>query len=617
MSVENVVSINDNKMKIYFDSLEKIFKNRNDEELQKIKDSNLFNIEFNHILYKKYMRKLVNYLSYKQNSSYKNEKDYNYYDFYSKLLLKDYNICDSILYYYVFKLSTLKKAQHILNKIKFILIKKKIVADDTYEHIINTACERGTLPVFLFWIKYKNNFDDYTQNELNNIVIKNFKYSCINSDDRIYKYIINNNLISYINKTEILNGIRFIFDAFKIPDKYKLRRIKFISKRFEIKDIIYETINYINSISVLEKIINYYYYKSFNKEQLYDIGYTISHISDIDYIKNIKIGNIFKKIKTQKEKDILLISILIQNYKLYDKLYENNYRIKNWKEEYLIKDKLIDILNCLYENSYLDDYNVINKKWFHKLFNIDIEYTKFTIKHVCKKQIYGSWSNQELDTNEIIPEKFLIFIAPYIKFLTINEPEINNIYMKVNLITHNMRLFFRRIIKEKLLIKKLNFYPALQEILYFEPNTKYKVLSKGSRLYRIKNNNFIHSENLITSKLYLSKVKESYDINYLPLGIEPCKDIEDYKVNAKYIEDMDLYLIYDINIPNLTKEERYKFLRLNHPLTKNIIKPYIINKKEELSLYSEIEDNILQEFLDVEYNFSRWFPLPYYKLNYE
>ena len=131
------------------------------------------------------------------------------------------------------------------------------------------------------------------------------------------------------------------------------------------------------------------------------------------------------------------------------------------------------------------------------------------------------------------------------------------------------------------MIKKLNFYPVLQEILYFEPNTKYEVLSKGSRLYRIKNSDFTHSENLITSKLYLSKVKESYDINYLPLGIEPCKDIEDYKVKAKYIEDMDLYLIYDINIPNTTKEERYKFLRHNHPSTESIIKPYIINKEEE------------------------------------
>ena len=42
---------------------------------------------------------------------------------------------------------------------------------------------------------------------------------------------------------------------------------------------------------------------------------------------------------------------------------------------------------------------------------------------------------------------------------------------------------------------------------------------------------------------------------------------------------------------NTTKEERYKFLRLSHPSTESIIKPYIINKEEELSLYSELEDN--------------------------
>jgi hypothetical protein len=621
MSVENLASINDNKMKLYFDSLEKIFKNRNDEELKKIKVSNLFNIEFNQILYKKYMKQLAKYLSYKQNSSYKKEKDYHYYDLYSKLLLKDDNICNTTLYDYVIKLSTLKKSQYILNKIKFILIKKKIICKNTYSQFIKGVCEYGTLPAFLFWLKYTNNFDDYTETELDNIIIENFKYSCVNSDDRIYKYIINNNLISYIDKTKLQEGIKFILDAFNIPDKYKLRRVKFISERFEIKDMIYKAIDCINNIFVLERIINFYYYKSFDNEQLYNIGYTISYISDVDYTKyiNIKIGKIFKKLKTQEEKDILLISILLQNYKLYEKLYENNYKIKNWKEEYLIKDKLIDILNCLYENSYTDDYNIINKKWFYKLFNINIKFTKNIIKQVCKEQIYGSWSNQDSDTNEIIPKKFLIFIAPFINFFTTNglSQEIDNYFVKINLITHNIRLFCKRKIKGNLLIKKLKFYPVLQEILYFEPNEKYKVLSKGSRLYRIKNNDLSYIDNLITSKLYLSKIKKSYDTNYLPLGIEPCKHIENYIVKAKYIEDMDLYLIFDIDIPNTTKEERYKFLRLNHPSTKNMIKPYIINKKEELSLYSKVEDDILEEFLDIEYNFSRWFPLPYYKLNYE
>ena len=155
------------------------------------------------------------------------------------------------------------------------------------------------------------------------------------------------------DKTEIQEGIKFLFDAFNIPDKYKLRRIKFISQSFEIRDIIYKSIDCINSIFVLERIINFYYYKSFSRHQLYDIGYTISNIPDSDYTKyiNIKIGKIFNKLKTQEEKDILLISVLIQNYKLYEKLYENNFRIKNWKEEYLIKDKLIDIINCLYEDS--------------------------------------------------------------------------------------------------------------------------------------------------------------------------------------------------------------------------------------------------------------------------
>ena len=81
---------------------------------------------------------------------------------------------------------------------KTLLIKKKIICKNTYSQFIKGVCEYGTLPAFLFWLKYTNNFDDYTETELDNIIIENFKYSCVNSDDRIYKYIINKLLILYV-----------------------------------------------------------------------------------------------------------------------------------------------------------------------------------------------------------------------------------------------------------------------------------------------------------------------------------------------------------------------------------------------------------------------------------
>ena len=140
----------------------------------------------------------------------------------------------------------------------------------------------------------------------------------------------------------------------------------------------------------------------------------------------------------------------------------------------------------------------------------------------------------------------------------------NNYFINVNRVLHHLRMFAKRKINKKINNYRQNIYPIINEI-----KQKYIEIKKYTNLpprhllpYELSNyNNFL--------------LKEKVDgilTNNLPLNIYPYNsELYKYNIKMEYMEELDLYFILDIDIPNMNIEERYLYIRNLHPFTKTKI----------------------------------------------
>jgi hypothetical protein len=80
-----------------------------------------------------------------------------------------------------------------------------------------------------------------------------------------------------------------------------------------------------------------------------------------------------------------------------------------------------------------------------------------------------------------------------------------------------------------------------------------------------------------------------------------------YNVKAKYIEEIDLYLVQDIDIPDTTFEERYNIMRNLHPFTKGT-KLETITNIDKLTTLIKHDCDQLYIFMQ-EPGIVKWFPM--------
>ena len=83
--------------------------------------------------------------------------------------------------------------------------------------------------------------------------------------------------------------------------------------------------------------------------------------------------------------------------------------------------------------------------------------------------------------------------------------------------------------------------------------------------------------------------------------------IKNYKIKSEFIEELDLYLVFDIDIPGMNIIDRYNYLREIHNYTKhtNLNK---ISSFEDLFFEMKKECNIFNNFLKKDYDNYRWYP---------
>jgi len=593
-------SLESSSIKQYIDSIvypEDIYKY--------VAESNIKRVEDKDILYiiDSYLQaiKIPEY-EYKNNNKIKYLTQIN--SLFNNIVIVSFD-CNQKYYFFLEHVVTTTNVQTILDPIKL-----NYYTDDSIHCLLNLAVEKGTFPIvyYLYNFILNKNKTYFTKSDEISLLSTCFR----NSDNRIYKYFLQlvtctTNTFINIDNLLIEDIIINIFSN-HIPSKYILRRLKDLSGIICLEKYINELINLsyfkyqlVNKgdYNLVSKIIKYYYTST--ELSINSINIIISHIintfSESEHIVSDKIIYINDLLKTCKEKNILFITVYCYTFNTFGlKLQYNN--SKEHIDNVPTNELLLDLLN-IYPECIIENPSVL-------------------------LDIIKLYSNNDL-LNNITSYNCHAIIArmPFVTYFTSDllRPQV---ITQLNKCLLFLRIYIRKNKKKKQNIQRLTFLPIINEMKSIKPSNLLPIFKHGTNFFR--NNlclfNQIPPYHIMPGQLnqmesnsyYLKEKVDGILVNNLPKHIDPPINIKDVNsIKAEYIEELDLYLIFDINIP-ATIEDRYHYLRKLHYSTKDIIEP-IINTMDELKIAIINENDNLLQFLKKPYTTYRWYPKAAWKIN--
>lgn len=487
-------------------------------------------------------------------------------DFYSKRTMKTLllHVCST------------NKGQYLLNKIPYKEMIQQISSDETLiiDLYFNVGVS-GTLPTFLLIDKL------ITKKNILNGNMSILSAACRNSDIRILKYIINNfdtyqfpcdnnkNFISYI-----------IYQIYSphIPSKYILKRLKIVNSKINLNSFFDIMVRYTDNIEVFEKIYKFYkpngsIYKKY-KNMLYlekfDNFKKILDILENKEDKYIFLLNVFMVYKvTYLSNDVFLKYINVSDY-FYNSFYQDPYIINLHKK--FIESTIYNIYNYKTISDFYKSNFITNFK--HIFININF--------NICIMNNF----HQALVAN--------IFIMPFYTFINTK----NNILIKMNFVKFILKVWLRKKNKIVRIMKQVELInDNLTKFSNIPP--KHCVPFELEKVSFIKDGLYIISEKV-----------DGCMIDFIPNTVEPL--IPEYistNIKAEFIEDLDLYLIFDYNVDKPILD-RYDDIRQFHLSTTNSkpIRENVINNFNELKLAIKDERVRFEKFLKMPYKTYRIYP---------
>ena len=457
---------------------------------------------------------------------------------------------------------------------------------DIIEFIIK-VCDMGCINTLLVFLNYIDRKKIILSDETKiNMILLSFK----NSDDRIYKYITNiiknNNFINIDKIKEKREDIIKNIFTNHIPCKYRARRLKTLSSIICIDDMIDHMIllcmSFVNRLIFVNKVILKYYLKS----QILEY-HTIVILSQL---LKFEINN-EPAIVCCDTYDILLKSNIINI---------NSYIITLFAM-YKTDFELIKNTN----NIYLPICIII------KLGDMILPYLYWISNHFNYSELSDLLSN-----NYSYNIKTIFQVLPFVSYFT--EPK----NIQFNKCLFILRTFIRKYKKKSTITKKIRITPLLHELINIKPTNKLTIMKDGTNFFKNKKQMFNDVPpyhimpgqlNNIDGCVFFRMKADGILVNKLPQYIYPEANLLPIDIKAEYIENLDLYLVFDINLPN-TIEERYNILRSSHIYTNNNNNNNNIESLEELYEMIRIEKNKLKKFLDLPYKSYRWYPKASWKI---
>lgn len=475
----------------------------------------------------------------------------------------------------IIKLSCMDKGQHLLEKIKKLIN----FNEEDINTILQSVVAKGTLPIYFLW---RNKITIMSDDLYIDLCEKSIK----NNDDRIFKFLLAKEKINNKNNLLESSNILKLLSNTDHPKKIIYKKFKLLSEYINIPN---KFNNYIiNSSNIIQffDLEKYYYKDSLNFECISTLYLLINH-HNVEY----EFKKLFDTLKTQNEKNMLILINTINNN------YYHNYKIVGCIDSVLIKNykKIFETIS--FENL---DNNII-------------------IKYIIYFYSQNKFFNKYLLENQFIPS-FSVFLLT--RFY-VQEP-LFQLNIQYNRLLHLLRLRAKKIVNKRINIIKLNYQPILGEILNYKPNNQIKVLNKGSHKYQQEKHKFttIPPRHILPNELnFIQKflIKEKSDgilVNNLPINVMPlCDEFKNYNIKAEYIEEHELYLIFDIDLPNTTIIERQNYLRILHPFTRKLNNFQNIKSIKDLMTNIEYERNNIKTYLQITTNAIKWYPKACFKVN--
>jgi SAM-dependent methyltransferase len=497
------------------------------------------------------------------------------------------------------KLTKLFKGQNLLNKLNHH-INKIIKTENIVITYLYVAASMGTLVTFLFWLnktktKTLESLDAYTMEQ---IYIK----SIGNSDDRLYKYVLNHiekhDKLFFQKNHDVINHLIGALSNSMVPPKYQLKRIKILSQQISLVPYFKQMIESFSSEKVLIELHKYYYIEPHSYKSLtHLIRKVLEYGDNVLEFNWVKFTNLLELLKTKEEKISAQIILSLNTYNNFD------FKITDIETfEKVVIDNYTTIIRQIYWTNMINTLDGINlnKQVLEVLINNNL-ITKYLI---CKKM-------------SLSDPKMLFFT----RFLPVNNHPsklgLTKTIININLLLHKLRLIAKKKSKSKTIQRKVKLFDLLNEIKNFAPNNTIPVLARGSKAYQQQKQKFTNlpPRHLLPGELAIYKnflLKEKADgilINNLPVGTYPQTSIiSNYQVKAEYIEELDLYLVFDIDVPNTTIIDRYNMLRQAHPYTSSTHLKDIDNLDEMFKIM-DLERNQIKRFMsENQQNPSKWYP---------
>jgi SAM-dependent methyltransferase len=485
-------------------------------------------------------------------------------------------------------------------------------------HLLITASSKGNLPTFLFWKTFFGT--DMTKDESSIYLEQSIK----NSDNRIFKWYISQKNINLKKTSVITNMLSNILSSSTTPSKYILKKIKILSENVNLIPYYSEMISYTSKGDIIYQLIKYYYKVPMDIEN-------INNILKIDDLTALDAQKIFELIKTPQEKTLLIVGKILEPFNVVTKGCSSIYKSfidSDIDYKMIIEnlDEYINQINMILSESSLKSLNDIfnapcacGKKCLGNLLskmaelNIfhKINFHKQLKSESNKDSYYGYYKSKNSYSIPIqLLTKFYPITLKYVPTATIQKQ------LYVNKILSFLRVVAKRRSKTKILCIKTKYLPLMEELMNYKPTNK-PVLKNGSINWQYQKQKFTNlpPRNLLPNEINIYKnflLREKADgilLNNLPLNIEPkCEDIFVRQVKAEYVEDLDLYLIFDIELPNTNILNRYEFLRSKHSYTinKEIVS---VSNIAELTKAIEEERKVFKKFLDDTKDIkNRWYP---------
>lgn len=481
----------------------------------------------------------------------------------------------SIVRLFLFIICRYKYGYTILNKL--INKYKTIESFINSKHIINLLCNSlfHNFKVIFDNFEY---FKELNKNNINELI----RIAMRNNDDRVFKFIINTYNKNIFNKKydKIIIYSNIFLNLNIHPDKYILRRLKYIEKYLDKNDntLISTMINTTQSEHLIKTYFKYYYTE--NNILINSCFPKLIVINDINTIQYI-----YEKLNTVTEKEIYS-TILLSFTGIVPKVEHINFsKIENiyFVNMGILLERMVN--TCLLSNN--------NKKYiiFNKIMDKVLE-------TISKNQYYDLLLYQG-------PKH--LFLLPYL----VKHKFVKNNY-KYYKLYYQLKIFCKKYKKNCEFKKKIYMLPLLNEIKYLKPNNNIPVMDEKMFFFndKIKKKippprHILLNEFEMLENILIREKPDGIFINNIPKSSYPYINHSN-NIKAEYIEHLDLYLVFDIDI-DTSPINRYNYLRNLHYKTKDT-KLEKINNMNDLKLLIDIERIKFKEFLEEDYDSTRWYP---------